>query len=585
MQHFSSLLRRGPVAGLLLLLAWLAGPVARAQAPAWQAVITPSQTSSSSSQVRAMTSDANGDIILAGVFTGTVSFGNITLTSAGGQDIFVVKWNPATAAFSWGQRAGGTSDDWAYAVAATSASVYITGVFNSDTAVFGTATLTNNAPGANRGDVFVAKLIDTGTGAGFMWSQRAGGPDNEFALAMVVRGSSVYIGGQFSSATAAFGSQVLTKAGSTLYSDAFVAKLVDAGPTASFAWAQRAGGGDNDRVQSLDVVGTSVYLGGYFTGSSADFGSTVLSSAGQADAFVSKLTDAGSTSTFGWTQQLGGTGFDAVGALLLNGSTLYVAGNFSNVFPVGSTALTAAGGTDAFVAKLSDAGTTPAFGWVKSAGGPGTEGVVALALRNSSLFVAGVFGSPSLSVGSTTLVNNSSNGTNNIFLAKLTDAGGTSNFDWATQHTSPSTGGSVGSNYATAFAVSGTTVYAAGYVSPPASFGSIAVSGPGNNLVGFLASLTDPTLLATTAPNGSLRFSLAPNPARTVAAVQLPAVPGAATAALTLLDALGRPVRAATVPLSTNTSTELDLRGLAPGLYALRVAAGGSTATQRLVVE
>ena len=31
--------------------------------------------------------------------------------------------------------------------------------------------------------------------------------------------------------------------------------------------------------------------------------------------------------------------------------------------------------------------------------------------------------------------------------------------------------------------------------------------------------------------------------------------------------------------------TEVDLTGLAPGLYALRVAAGGETATRRLVVE
>jgi uncharacterized glyoxalase superfamily protein PhnB len=531
-----------------------------------------------------MATDANGDIYLAGSFTGTISFGNTTLASAGGQDIFVAKWSPATARFVWSQRAGGASDDSPFAVAVAGTSVYLTGIFNSDTAVFGSTMLTNNSPGANWSDVFVAKLADTGSSAAFVWSQRAGGASNELALALVVRGSAVYIAGQFTSATAAFGNQVLTKVGIGITnSDAFVAKLVDAGPTASFAWAQRAGGVDNDRVQSLDVVGTSVYAGGYFTGASADFGSTVLNSNGQADAFVCKLTDAGSTSTFAWTQQFGGTGFDTVNALLLNGNTVYIAGTFSNTFQLGSTTLAASGDYDVFVAKLIDAGAAPSFVWAKSVGGPGREGASAIAFRNSNLFLAGIFSSTLLSVGGTTLVNNSTDGTRNIFMAKLADAGTTSNFEWATQHTSILNGGSANNDYATAVAVSGAAVYAAGFVNPPASFGSIAVSSSGNNLVGFLASLTDPTLTATTAARGTLSFSLFPNPARAAATVQLPAVPGATTATLTLTDALGRVVRTETVP--SGGRHELNLRGLAPSLYAVQVQADNSVGTQRLVVE
>ena len=78
----------------------------------------------------------------------------------------------------------------------------------------------------------------------------------------------------------------------------------------------------------------------------------------------------------------------------------------------------------------------------------------------------------------------------------------------------------------------------------------------------------------------------APNPARTTTTALLPALPGTATATLTLRDALGRALRTQTVALSTaGLHQELDLSGLPAGLYAVQVRAGTATATRRLVVE
>jgi hypothetical protein len=102
----------------------------------------------------------------------------------------------------------------------------------------------------------------------------------------------------------------------------------------------------------------------------------------------------------------------------------------------------------------------------------------------------------------------------------------------------------------------------------------------------FLASLTDPTLTATTTTKGSLNFTLAPNPARAAATVQLAPVPGATHATLVLTDALGRVVRSHTPALSAaGLRYELLLNGLAQGVYALRVEAGISSTVRRLVVE
>lgn len=90
-------------------------------------------------------------------------------------------------------------------------------------------------------------------------------------------------------------------------------------------------------------------------------------------------------------------------------------------------------------------------------------------------------------------------------------------------------------------------------------------------------------VLAAAPATPAMELTVAPNPAHGRATVQLPAVPGIPTATLAILDALGRTVRTQTA--ATNAKTDLDLTGLPAGLYAVRVQAGGSSATQRLVVE
>ena len=118
------------------------------------------------------------------------------------------------------------------------------------------------------------------------------------------------------------------------------------------------------------------------------------------------------------------------------------------------------------------------------------------------------------------------------------------------------------------------------------TFGNLSVMTPTNTPAAFLAFLTDATLTATTPALSGSAFTLAPNPARASTIVQLPALPGTATATLTLLDALGRAVRTTTVALPpAGLRYELSLAGLPPGLYALRVQAGTDRATRRLVVE
>jgi hypothetical protein len=587
MKHFFSLIRGWSAA--LLILWWLAGPTARAQAPAWQSAML--VANGPYSGVIGTATDANGNIYITGVFSGTCSVGSTTLTSAGSTDVFVAKWSSAAGRFLWVQQAGGLGNDAVAAIAVNGTSVYIAGNFSGNRIDFGNLTLLNGTLIGADTNVFVAKLTDAGSTSDFTWAQQAGTLTSmDYATALAVNGTSVYVVGYFSGSTTSFGALTLTNANATANtSDAFVAKLTDAGSSSSFTWAQRSGGIDVERATTLAVSGPNVYVAGDFTSSTADFGGLSLASANPGMAtniFITKLVDAGSTSSFTWVQQAGGAGYDECYGLAINGPNVYLTGIFGLVLggsstggtaAFGTTVLTAPGGLyELFVAKVLDNGATGSFVWALSAGGTGRDYARKVAVRGTSLYVVGAFGSATATFGTTTLTNT---GSNDAFVAKLTDVGTTGSFNWAQQ------AGGTGPDQANDVVSVGTSLYVSGYIAPPATFGAQAIASSGSTAA-FLASLTDPTLTATTAAQGSFAFTLAPNPARAAATLTLPAMPGAPTATLTLTDALGRTLRTATVPLPTaGLRHELDLRGLTPGLYAVQVQAGNTSGTQRLVVE
>jgi hypothetical protein len=79
---------------------------------------------------------------VTGYFNGTATFGGATLTSAGVYDVFTAKMN-ADGTWAWATKAGGTGNDIGYGISALPDGASIaTGYFN-DTATFGSTTLTS----------------------------------------------------------------------------------------------------------------------------------------------------------------------------------------------------------------------------------------------------------------------------------------------------------------------------------------------------------------------------------------------------------------------------------------------------------
>jgi hypothetical protein len=575
------------VGKLFALFLLLVSSVAHAQTPAWQTAIQfgqgPVGRYSLGHSLQATAADANGNVYITGFFSDEVSFGSTTLTSRGKTDIYVAKYNLASTSFVWVQQAGGENDDFPSAIAVNGANVYVTGSFYY-VANFGSITLTS----AGQSDVFIAKLTDTGS---FAWVKKAGGNGNEGGAAVAVRGTSVYVAGGFDSRQISFGDTTITCTNATGgYSDndLFIVKLTDVGNSSRFQWVEQAGGVGPDYPTALAVNGTSVYVAGRFASNTASFGTVTLKNSNfnpygstTDDVFVAKLTDVSNTGRFVWAQQAGGaggTGADTPTTLAVSGTSVYVAGRFaSTTASFGATTLISAGplnygASDVFVSKLTDIGNAGSFIWAQRAGGAGSDGVNALVLNGTNLYVAGYFSGPSATFSTTTLA---STGDTDLFVAKLTDAG---SFVWVQQ------AGGAKSDQATGLIVSGTSLYVAGNtLSPTATFGSYTINTTftgGYNA--FLAAL-DAVVLSTTTSASLPDVALFPNPAHATTSLLVPASYGAGKVALTLLDALARPVR--TQYTVSGKPTPLYLDGLAPGLYMLKVQAGVAQSMHRLVVE
>ncbi|WP_156176290.1 T9SS type A sorting domain-containing protein [Hymenobacter terrenus] len=494
--------------------------------------------------------------------------------------------------------------------------VYITGRFLGS-ATFGSTVLTS----AGDFDAFIAKW-NSATNS-FVWAQRVGGTGRDEATAIVVSGTNVYLAGNSPASTSLgyavdFGGAPLA---GTSTGDTFVARLTDAG---TFSWALRGAG--EATINALAVNGANLYVAGEF-GRPTTFGSTALTSAGGSDVFVAKLTDTGTSASYTWAQRAGSSIVDQALALAVNGTDVYVGGFFQLQPTFGGSALTGAPG--GFVAKLTDAGASGAFTWVQSSGGT----VSALAVNGPNIYVTGSFSASNGVFGTITL------STGGGFVAKLTDAGAGSSYNWAlglggassivsaqalavrgtalyiagrffgratpfgttilatagridifvakltdtgasADFTWAQRAGGVNDDQATALAVTSTRVFVAGdFQAPSADFsGTSLTSAAAVN--GFLAALPEASgpLATYTARQASEPITLAPNPAHAGTTLNLRAA--TENRALVLLDATGRQVRAQTLPAGA-AEAPLNVAGLAPGLYHVRCGA----ASTRLVVE
>ncbi len=245
----------------------------------------------------AITNDASGNLYLTGYYDGVTDFdggtGTYTLTSNGGVSPFVTKLN-GLGGLVWAQ--GFPCDisaaGWDVSVdlfGNVYAAGYFMGAIDFDP---GAGVNTVNSMNSNA-DAFVTKF-DAAGNLTWVLNYMSNGSDYCHAVRTDALGD-VYIAGNFSDTmdfdpgAATFTLPVSGNSGA--WHDVFVSKLSPAG---NFMWAKKMGGPDNDFCTAMDISQSgSIYLTGFF-GGVAEFdtgvGTNTLSSNGNADVFVAKLS-------------------------------------------------------------------------------------------------------------------------------------------------------------------------------------------------------------------------------------------------------------------------------------------------------
>ena len=110
---------------------------------------------SSNDSGRSTRVNSNGDIYTTGAFLGTATFGSTSLTSTGGNDIFITKHN-SDGTLAWAEKMGGNADDYGNdIVLGSSGKLHTTGSF-SGTADFDPGDTTANLTSAGGSDIFTA---------------------------------------------------------------------------------------------------------------------------------------------------------------------------------------------------------------------------------------------------------------------------------------------------------------------------------------------------------------------------------------------------------------------------------------------
>ena len=391
--------------------------------------------------------DGSGAIV-TGFYTGKASFGDTSLASSDGEDIFVARVD-ASGQWVWAARGGSTGNDRSNSVAVTTnASGEFTGAvvagYVSDAATFDSINL---SIGQIARAAFVARIDDGGSWASVSAPVGDPGETAEAVSIAAVQNASgdfdgAIISGDFSNEVffpgENFGSAPGRFGSPTGGDHVFVARL---GADGFWKWADVSTGNGSARSGGVDVImnadGTlaGAVLSGWF-GNSVTFDRQVSSSGGD-DAFVARINPNGLVGAWQWVATAGGTGADVATSIATftkaNGAFdgAVVTGYFSGAAsftPVtdGAVSVTSAGGRDVFVAQITEAEGEGRWVQALSAGGNGNAQANGLSLIPKSTggftaaFLTGTY-RDTANFGANELVGES--GRDNLFVARIDGEG------------------------------------------------------------------------------------------------------------------------------------------------------------------
>lgn len=366
-----------------------------------------------------VSTDVNGNVYVTGYFlSSSITFGSITLTNVNGGNgaFFVVKYD-SSGIVQWAKGAVGAvynySDSQGISVD-NNGNVIIIGPFTGSTITFGSYTLTNINSNATA-DIFVVKYDAMGN---VLWAKSAGGSNYDFGYGVCSNSNGdIYVTGQFTSSSIAFGNTTLTNANTSVNNsaDVFVTKYDTFG---NVIWAQSSGGTGNETGYSIhaDTVG-NVLVTGRFASIAITFGNVTLTNTNaDANMFIVKYDALGNAL---WAKKALGQGrgvsTDANDNVFITGHFTGSTTTFDNIT---LTNPNLGGASDMYIAKYNSGGTII---WAKCAGATGNQQIRGMSIcvdNIGNVYTTGSFWGSSITFGNITFTNTNTTFAD-IFLTKL----------------------------------------------------------------------------------------------------------------------------------------------------------------------
>jgi len=384
----------------------------------WRWAVNVPVTSDGLVKINALALDGT-NVLVAGTFSGTVTFGGTNLTASSGSQAFVARYEPAATNWAWAIAFGNGASNSATALkVGGNGNVYVAGQFSGETS-FGTnqalaTDFTLTAQGGS--DAFVACFNAAGQPE---WVTQAGGTgtgnhDSATALVLGLFGD-LHVAGFFMD-EGVFGMRSISSTGG---SDAFLATLNQTNGLIQRVIRTGGPGADQGTAVAADAGG-NVYLVAQLYGT-ADFDGAPLPEldAAGANLLVAQINRQGVLSRRAASRAAFSDSIEVSPS-----GRVYLAGDFTGIMRYGPTLITVGSGpngsSDVFLAQLVEG--TDALTWTdfKQIGGIGNESRGNVSVDpTGSVVVSGTF-SQSLHLG---YVEISTPNPQEIFLARLDSAG------------------------------------------------------------------------------------------------------------------------------------------------------------------
>lgn len=369
---------------------------AMGQAPNW--IWANNATGLRSEEGNAVAVDKQGNVVVTGFYDDlssgpyTIDIGSTTLTSKGGVDVYVAKYNSA-GQLLWAKTIGGVGEDRSTGIATdTTGNIYVCGYFNSAT-IYCDSLSANTTSGFN---VFVCKFNSSGV---VEWINTAGGSSADYCYSIAVEpNGNGYLTGMFKSPTLSFGTIILNNQYATFSAKLFIAKFSPAG---NWAWAKTL----SDGVSSGNGIclgrNSDLFLTGSYSGTAA-FDTTSITSSGSKDIFIARYDTSGNPQ---WVKSIGGALEEGGNAITcdIHGNAILTGFTKSISLQIGGNSYSNSGSPDGDI-LIIQYNLSGALNWARKATGYSNDTGLSIASDGlGNTYTTGYYNGSTLSFGAITI--------------------------------------------------------------------------------------------------------------------------------------------------------------------------------------